>query len=357
MAERSSQDEIPPLKEEETLDFPKVDQVKIVHVFDPNAYGRGYFGVDEQGNIQSFLHQWIRYKLPDGQVRTVRILTHQGGPRGFSDIERPMRQYGRIIKRYLGAYEDIGEEEPGEEKLGPPLGLREFADELQQTAQFVEIPGHRQWVWEVRSLIDNATLNLITPINPLTLNFRLEPLRELNKKLDASKNPYLRSIGNDLEHIFESDDRFQRLALLSRAGGTVLERMREIDRITIALMERYRKLEVHRDSCEENVLRLAREVFGDLRRFGEVQTPEQQRLVANLSATASLTINDFIANPFKERISRVSRLHGLKDILEIEGGDRVKEVLRTASLELSTWREEIRAARKGRFPDRYPVNL
>lgn len=351
-----------PLKGNEILRWPKVEPVNIIRVFDANRkvgrahrnFERGYLGVDERGNIQSFLHQWTEQKLPDGSSRLVSNLTHQGGPGGFDDIERPMRQYVRVIKRYMGVIVAIEDEDDGEEVLQPPLNFREFADSLRQTEKLTRVEGHKDWVRDVGHLIDQAILDVTTPKNPTILNVKRETLEGIKQRLDRSKNPLLDSIGSELGEVIGSSDRFKKLAALQRAGGSVLDRMRAIDQIVLALMIRHSRLEAHRQSSEEKVLRIAKAVNSSHARWAENEDA-RSHIVQNLPGNIRSDLDDLITNSFRERAKRLQQLKNLALIIENDGPGRVKRILDNAVVELDTWGEGIKAAINGRVKDRYPV--
>ena len=353
--------EVAPLKQDETLEWPNVDPVEIVCVLDPNNrvhlpnpnFERGFIGVDERGNIQTFLHRWRREKLSNGESRLVKVLIHQGGPQGFDSIEDPMRQYVRIIKRYIGIKVKL---EDGEDVLQPPLGLRDFAEELHRTEDSITIPGHKDWVRSLGSLIDQATRDITFSKDPTVLNARLEPLQEMSERLNKSTNPYLKNAGSDLEEVIASDDRFRKLAALQRAGGSALDRMREIDQITISLMRRYRRLEVHRGNSETVVRRLALKVFRSSARW-QHEEEQRQKIANSFSRDSLIELDQLITNPFKERAKRLRPLNYLNSTFETAGPGSVERVIEKAVYELDMWKEEVDAAIKGRFQDRYPVSI
>ena len=355
--------EIPPLKAGEMLQLEGVEPAMIVHVFDARenlrqdhpSFGRGYIGVRESGNVDVFWHRWV------GEGRGFRrVLVHNGGPKGFDDIERPMRQCVRMVKRYIGIEETVEErqeEEEGERELKPPITLRDFAESLHAGRETILIPGHEQWVASLKWEFDRA-IREITVSSSGAVNFggSVESLKSIRQRLDSSKNPYLRQAGDDLEEALASDDRFKQFAALRRGGGRTLSRMAEIDDIVLSIMVRHGRLEAHRGSCEDNLGHFANEVFRLKGRLDKTQTSEEYQptaaRIANLSAS-QLPI--FITNPFKERAGRLNRLPDLGTILETDGRVRTDRVLNEAAAELSQWKEDIKTATRGRFADRFPV--
>ncbi|MEK7616472.1 MAG: hypothetical protein AAB414_00265 [Patescibacteria group bacterium] len=364
MQEERPRFERPPLEPLQVLNWPNTKPSLIMRIIDPIErqghpnYGRGYIGIDEEGNIRSFLHRWKTQRSEEGQ-RLVRVLSHQGGPSGFDDIERPMRQYVRIIKRYLGIEEVVEEEkETGEEEVMPPLGLREFAQGLDQTVQTVVIGGHKDWVFDVRRLIDEATRGLLQPTPSISLGFRIDPLRTLSSRLNRSTNPYLKGAGQALEEMFTEDDRFKRFAALQRAGGSILDRMREIDEIAISLMVRYRRLEAHRNYSEDRVINLHSQAFKTKKSWDDATDLEaRSQLALKLSQDAKMQILELLANPFKERAKRLLPLTYFEQILGTQGPQRAQKVLTDAVFELNQWKEDITFRRSGQPLDRFPVQI
>lgn len=239
MADERKEYEIPPLKKGEEFSEPHWSgrPVKIVHVFDPRTshsrdnliHGRGFMGVRENGNIDVF---WHRFARVDGQFR--RVLVHSGGIAGFDDIEKPMRQFVRIIKRYIGIEEtvlEISEQEPEETSLQPPVTLREFTNKLDETAQTVIIPGHIEWVREVKGEFDRAMRQMTVNSAGLSFGNSRKTFEVLSERLDRSKNPFLKEAGVAVDEVLTSDDRFIQFAALRRGNANILDRMAEIDDI------------------------------------------------------------------------------------------------------------------------------
>lgn len=354
--------EIPPLKAGETLTWEGVEPAQIIHVFDPRrnlpnahpAFNRGYIGVRENGNVDVFWHRWVIEGRGDQ-----RVLVHHGGPQGFDDIARPMRQCVRMVKGYIGieeTVEEVQEEEEGERELKPPITLRDFVESLHQGAETILIPGHQQWVASIKWEFDRA-LRQITMSQSGEVSFggSVESLREIRQRLDHSKNPYLKEAGDNLEQALASDDRFKQFEAIKRGGGRILSRMAEIDDIVLSIMVRYRRLEAHRGYSEEHIAHFANEVFRLKGHFDAATLESKRQIVSRLASQADTSIELLIANPFKERAKRLGRLPNLADILDLEGRTRAESVLNEAAAELSQWKEDIKVAQKGRLENRYPV--
>ena len=59
--------------------------------------------------------------------------------------------------------------------------------------------------------------------------------------------------------------------------------------------------------------------------------------------------------PFKQRSKRFDLLRELEVTLQVSGPDRVAQVIKTSTIGLHTWKEEIDEVQRGRFTDRYPI--
>ena len=354
MANEKKEYEIPPLK---------VGEDGIVYLFDPRpklsrdhpAHGRGYMGVEENGNIHVF---WHRFTRVNGQFQ--RVLVHSGGVLGFDDIERPMRQCVRMIKKYIGVeetVEELGEQEPEETSFQPPLTLREFTDRLGETTQTVIIPGHVEWVRGVKGEFDRAIRQMTINSSGISFGNSRKTFEVLSERLNRSKNPFLKEAGEAVDEVLASDDRFAQFAALRRGNADILDRMAEIDNMVVAIMGRFNRLDAHRSISEDTVLRLANVVFDQKMRFNRVIVASGYlSIVRRLSHSAEVNLGLLITNPFKIRSQKLSHLVDLENILEAEGSKRVEAVIDQIAGELSIWKDDIRQARRGRFEDRFPVS-
>lgn len=351
--------EIPPLKVGETYSEPHWSSgpTRVVHVFDARtnlrrnhpAYGRGYIGVRESGNIDVFWHHW--QKQPDGNFGSV--LAHHGGMYGFPDIEIPIRQCRRIIAGYLGIEEAIEETEGlAEAEIHPPVNLREFADIL--GTQTIFVPGAAAWAMDIKTTIDRAIRQVISRPGYLNLGTSVNILQNMRQKLTLSTNPFLQETGEAIEEALLSDDRFKKMEALQRGGQSIIGRMAQIDSMVLSVMQRHNRLEAHRSYSESVATSWALEVF---RQKAKLDAGEDTATIAQKIKEASIeATGNLITNPFKERTQKLYELGTLGSVLEMEGPNRVAMLINKGVIELSFWKDEIREARRGRFRDRYPVN-
>lgn len=127
--------------------------------------------------------------------------------------------------------------------------------------------------------------------------------------------------------------------------------------ILVAIMGRFNRLDAHRVSSEDTVLRLANVVFYQKVRFDRVlSSPDYTTVLQRLSHSVKINLGLLVANPFKIRSQKLSQLVDLENILEAEGSKRVEAVINEVAGELSIWKDDIREARRGRFENRFPVN-
>lgn len=362
MVEQESTRELPPLKIGETLRWPDINPSLIVYVFDARvglhrdhpAYGRGFMGVRENGNMDVFWHRWVRG--PGGSFRSV--LAHHGGRDGFDDIEIPIRQCRRIIRGYMGIEETI--EPPDDLKKQeerPPITLREFGDLIGQSAQTVFIPGHQEWALDIKSTIDRAVREITSRPGSLSLGGSINILQGLRGKLDRSKTPLLNQAGDDIEEALSSDDRFKQLAALKRGGQKMIDRMAQIDSMVISVMQRHNRLEAHRSNAESNVRQLYFEVMRVQGKWDGFSGEERPKVASGLVADSTLYLNALVTNPFRQKSKRLSQLRSLDTILKERGSERVATDIKRAAVRLSNWKDEIDEAQKGRFLNRYPIEI
>lgn len=351
--------EIPPLKQGEPIVWPDLPADLITHVFDARtnlqrtdrAYGRGYMGVRSSGNIDVFWHRW-----EIGSNGISRVLTHHGGKEGFPDIEIPLRQCRRIIAGYIGIEDEIEPEDelaPSDQK--PPVSLREFGNLLGEVKTFV-IPGHQQWVENVRIIIDQAIREVVYRPGNFSLGRSFDMLQAVRTKLDISTNPLLRETGMELEEALLAEDRFGKLAALQRGGQRILARMGQIDGTVLSIMNRHNRLEAHRTNSEETVLRLANEIFRQKSKLDDgVGNPDL--IYRALDRQAKTVVGELKTNPFKRRAERLSQMTDLEVILTHSGSEVASGIVEKAAKELVFWKKEIKEAQRGRFNNRFPVGL
>lgn len=352
--------ELPPLKVGETISWPDVNPATIVYVFDTRAgfnrdhpaYGRGFMGVRENGNMDVFWHRWIRG--PGGSFRSV--LAHHGGKDGFDDIETPIRQCRRIITGYMGIEEKI---EPGDDLTEadqrPPVNLAEIGNLIDQSTEVVHIPGYQDWALSIKAQIDRATRQVITRPGYLSSGGSINILQALRRQLDRSRNPFLSATGDDIEEALLSDDRFKQFEALQRGGQRMIDRMAQIDTMVISVMQRHNRLEAHRSNTESNIRRLYSAVMSAQGRWDGLEYTERPVVVSRLTADSTLYLNALVSNPYQKRGQRVAQLKNLDNILVVRGHERVGTVIKRTAVELSHWKDDIDEAQRGRFTDRYPV--
>ena len=225
---------------------------------------------------------------------------------------------------------------------------------MEESTNIITIPGHQQWAQMVKWEFDRAVREITVTRGDTLRGVSREALSNLRSRLDRSGNPYLHSAGDLLEEALLSDDRFKSLAALRRGSLNILSRIEQIESIILSVMQRYNKLDAHRQSNEQSVRQMYFEV---VRSFGKWQGNQEARTVTaeNLAVFARPYLDSFITNPYKLRSNKLGNLADLVVVMETEGADWAGRIIVNATKELNMWKEEVDEDVKGRFQDRFPV--
>lgn len=310
----------------------------------------------EQGNIHAYWRIWIKK-----DIGYIKKLVHHGGPEGFDDIGRALAQHSRVISGYMGVETELARPSEEDYLLRPPFTLRTYAQALRIGADRIEIPGERGWVNDCLYLVDRTIRGAGIKMPASELQSRLFSLSKLQPKFDRARNPYMQQASIDLVNAVraaQGENRDEAMVALLSMGEDMTKRAAEISDILAATIRRYSLLEHIRNSMEDIVRGLKREVVGAKEKWDQTENADERRKII-LRLTNPLGIgrlSELTVQPFRRRAQRRSlvRLGKIVEYGTHEDWERIGRVLTTASTELIHWQEQIRARVEGEYQLRFP---
>jgi len=328
--------------------------LSIGRIIDPPI---GHLLEDRQGNLHSYWYHWKR----EG-TRYTKVLVHHGGPSGFDDIGRALAQHSRVISGYMGVETELAGSSEEDRLLKPPFTLRTYAQALRIGIDRIEIPGERAWVNDCLYLVDRTIRGAGIKMPAAELQGRLLSLSQLQPKFDRAKNPYMHQASIDLVKAVQAaqnENRDEAMAALLSMGKDMTERAAEISDILAATIRRYAFLEHLRNSMEDIVKGLKRDVVGAKEKWDQTEDADERRKII-LRLTAPLGVgrlSELTTQPFRRRAQRRSLVR-LGKIVEYGAHEdweqRIGRVLTTASIEVIHWHKQIRERVEGEYQLRFP---
>lgn len=321
----------------------------------------GHLLVDkERGNLHVY---W--YHLENQGGTYVKTLTHHGGPSGFSDIQKGIDQHHRVIDRYMGVETELEQspEDKDEGLLTPPFNLRTYAQALRIGVDRIEIPGENRWVGECLYLVDRAIRGATIKMPAAQLQSRLDSLSQLQSKFSRSTNQFMQQTSLDLVSAVgaaQSEDQNKTMASLLGMKQNLNKRAQEMNEILSATIRRVSILENVRNRSEEVVTQVHFDVVRAKEKWDKAKDDQEREQiilrVTNLLGVRRLS--ELRVQPFRSRAQRepLQRLGNLGEYWAEGNMEIVGRTLTDGSINLISWRAQIRKRIEGELQMRFPLS-
>jgi len=329
--------------------------------YDPKDSTRpiGHLLVDkERGN----LHVYWYHMVKQGN-EFVKVLTHHGGPSGFSDIQKGIDQHSRVIDRYMGVETELVQspEDKDEGLLTPPFNLRTYAQALRIGVDRIEIPGEKRWIGECLYLVERAIRGATIKMPAAELQSRLDSLSQLQTKFSRSSNPFMQQTSLHLVsavNAAQMEDRDKTMVSLLGMEEDLNKRAQEMNEILGATIRRLSILEKVRNSSEDVVTVVHFDVARAKERWDKAKDDqERERIILNITNLLGFRrLSELRVQPFRSRAQRkpLQRLGKLGEYWAEGSMEMVGKTLTDGSRDLINWRAQIRKRIEGEYQMRFP---
>lgn len=319
----------------------------------------GHLLVDkEKGNLHVY---WYHLEKQGGTF--VKVLTHHGGPSGYSDIQKGIDQHHRVIDRYMGVETELEQspEDKDEGLLTPPFNLRTYAQALRIGVDRIEIPGEKRWVGECLFLVERAIRGATIKMPAAQLQSRLDSLSQLQNKFSRSTNPFMQQTSLHLLSAVEAaqrEDRDKTMVSLLSTEKDLNKRAQEMNEILTATIKRVSILENVRNSSEHVVTQVHFDVVRAKEKWDKAKdNQERERIILNITNLLGVRrLSELRVQPFRSRAQRkpLQRLGNLGEYWAQGDMETVGTILTEGSRNLINWRAQIRKRIEGELQGRFP---
>lgn len=345
-----------PLKVGDPIPGKNVNRLTIDWVLDSPI---GHLLVDkEKGNLHVY---WYHLEKQGGTF--VKVLTHHGGPSGYSDIQKGIDQHHRVIDRYMGVETELEQspEDKDEGLLTPPFNLRTYAQALKIGVDRIEIPGEKMWVGECLFLVERAIRGATIKMPAANLQSRLDSLSKLQNKFSRSTNPFMQQTSLHLLSAVEAaqrEDRNKTMVSLFEMEKDLNKRAQEMNEILTATIRRVSILENVRNRSEEVVTQVHFDVVGAKEKWDTAKDDrEREEIILRITnLLGARRLSELRVQPFRSRAARepLQRLGKLGEYWAQGDMETVGKTLTEGSRNLISWRQQIRKRIDGELQMRFP---